>query len=172
MRLGAPRRGSRCSEPAGGVSVLIGTWWYGCSAISCSVRFALASSSEGYESPLSTEKRTSQPPYRHGKPPYRTATHDSRRKAAGLYLAAAGVVTSLAERAELVASLADRRAALVTEDEAGGAKDRARQLRDHVRAYVLPRVRAIESPLLVVLLGPAGAGKSTLLNTLVRPTIR
>jgi len=81
------------------------------------------------------------------------------------------VVTSLAERAELVASLADRRAALVTEDEAGGAKDRARQLRDHVRAYVLPRVRAIESPLLVVLLGPTGAGKSTLMNTLARATV-
>jgi energy-coupling factor transporter ATP-binding protein EcfA2 len=81
------------------------------------------------------------------------------------------VVTSLAERAELVASLADRRAALVTEDAAAGAKDRARQLRDHVRAYVLPRVRAIESPLLIVLLGPTGAGKSTLMNTLARATV-
>jgi len=81
------------------------------------------------------------------------------------------VVTSLAQRAELVATLADRRAALVTEDEAPGAKDRARQLRDHVRAYVLPRVRAIESPLLVVLLGPTGAGKSTLMNTLARATV-
>lgn len=81
------------------------------------------------------------------------------------------MVTSLAERAELVASLADRRAALVTEDEAAGAKDRARQLRDHVRAYVLPRVRAIESPLLIVLLGPTGAGKSTLMNTLARATV-
>src|SRR3989475_7654307 len=117
------------------------------------------------------EKRTSQPPYRHGKPPYRTATHDSRRKAAGLYLAAAEVVTSLAERAERIAALADRRAALVRDDEPAGAKDRARQLRDHVRAYVLPRVRAIEAPLLVVLLGPTGAGKSTLMNTLARATV-
>jgi len=81
------------------------------------------------------------------------------------------VVTSLAERAELIASLADRRAALLRKDEAAGAKDRARQLRDHVRAYLLPRVRALESPLLVVLLGPTGAGKSTLMNTLARATV-
>lgn len=97
--------------------------------------------------------------------------HDSRPQAAGLYLAAARVVTSLAERAQLIASLADRRSALVREDEAAGAKDRARQLRDHVRAYVLPRVMALESPLLVVLLGPTGAGKSTLMNTLARATV-
>ena len=81
------------------------------------------------------------------------------------------VVTSLAERAELIASLADRRAALLRKDEASGAKDRARQLRDHVRAYLVPRVRALESPLLVVLLGPTGAGKSTLMNTLARGTV-
>ena len=81
------------------------------------------------------------------------------------------MVTSLAGRAELIASLADRRAALVREDEAAGAKERARQLRDHVRAYVLPRVRALEAPLLVVLLGPTGAGKSTLMNTLARATV-
>ena len=80
-------------------------------------------------------------------------------------------MTSLAERAELIGSLADRRAALVREDEPSGAKDRARQLRDHVRAYVLPRVRALESPLLVVLLGPTGAGKSTLMNTLARAAV-
>ena len=81
------------------------------------------------------------------------------------------MVTSLAGRAELIASLADRRAALVREDEAAGAKERARQLRDHVRAYVLPRVRALEAPLLVVLIGPTGAGKSTLMNTLARATV-
>jgi energy-coupling factor transporter ATP-binding protein EcfA2 len=77
----------------------------------------------------------------------------------------------LAERAEIIASLADRRAALVREDEPSAAKDRARQLRDHVRAYVLPRVRALESPLLIVLLGPTGAGKSTLMNTLARASV-
>jgi tRNA U34 5-carboxymethylaminomethyl modifying GTPase MnmE/TrmE len=81
------------------------------------------------------------------------------------------VVTFLAERAEQIAMLADRRAALVRDDDAAGAKDRARQLRDHVRAYVLPRVQALESPLLVVLLGPTGAGKSTLMNTLARATV-
>ena len=81
------------------------------------------------------------------------------------------MVTSLAERAALIAALADRRAALVRDDEATGAKERARQLRDHVRAYVLPRVQALESPLLVVLLGPTGAGKSTLMNTLARASV-
>jgi len=98
-------------------------------------------------------------------------THDNRREATGLYLAAIEVVTSLAERAEVIAALADRRAALVREDDAPGAKERARQLRDHVRAYVIPRARALESPLLVVLLGPTGAGKSTLMNTLARATV-
>ena len=81
------------------------------------------------------------------------------------------MVTSLAGRAELIAALADRRAALVRDDEPSGAKDRARQLRDHVRAYILPRVQALESPLLVVILGPTGAGKSTLMNTLARATV-
>ena len=80
-------------------------------------------------------------------------------------------MTSLAERAEVIASLADRRTALLRDDEAAGSKDRARQLRDHVRAYVLPRARALESPLLVVLLGPTGAGKSTLMNTLARASV-
>src|SRR5438876_580950 len=98
-------------------------------------------------------------------------THDNRREATGLYLATIEVVTSLAERAELIAALADRRVALVREDDAPGAKERARQLRDHVRAYVIPRARALESPLLVVLLGPTGAGKSTLMNTLARATV-
>src|SRR2546428_9572840 len=98
-------------------------------------------------------------------------THDNRREATGLYLATVEVVTSLAERAEVIAALADRRAALVREDDAPGAKERARQLRDHVRAYVIPRARALESPLLVVLLGPTGAGKSTLINTLARATV-
>src|SRR5439155_169378 len=69
-------------------------------------------------------------------------THDNRREATGLYLATIEVVTSLAERAEVIAALADRRAALVREDDAPGAKERARQLRDHVRAYVIPRARA------------------------------
>ena len=80
-------------------------------------------------------------------------------------------MTSRAERAELIASLAERRAALLRADEGTASKDRARQLRDHVRAYVLPRVRALESPLLIVLLGPTGAGKSTLMNTLARASV-
>src|SRR5256712_10434526 len=98
-------------------------------------------------------------------------THDNRREATGLYLATVEVVTSLAERAEVIAALADRRAALVREDDAPGAKERARQLRDLVRGYLIRRARALESPLLVVLLGATGAGKSTLMNALARATV-
>lgn len=64
----------------------------------------------------------------------------------------------------------------------GPARERARQLRDHVAAYLLPRARSLDTPLVVVLLGPTGAGKSTLMNTLagarvsqtgvLRPTTR
>ncbi|WP_233617412.1 AAA family ATPase [Actinomadura sp. WAC 06369] len=51
-----------------------------------------------------------------------------------------------------------------------GAAD-AKELRDELRAqiedYVLPRIQAAGTPLLVVLGGSTGAGKSTLVNTLV-----
>lgn len=80
-------------------------------------------------------------------------------------------MTAFTERAELIATLADRRHALLREDEGSGAGERARQLRDHVHAYILPRARALEAPLLIVLLGPTGAGKSTLMNTLARARV-
>ena len=86
----------------------------------------------------------------------------------------------IAERAARVGALAERRWAIGSD--APDARERARQLRDHVTTYVLPRVASLEAPLLVVLLGPTGAGKSSLMNALaghpvspsgvLRPTTR
>ncbi|MBA2701960.1 MAG: 50S ribosome-binding GTPase [Chloroflexi bacterium] len=47
------------------------------------------------------------------------------------------------------------------------ARTRAFQLRDHLAGHVRVRARSLETPLVVLLLGPTGAGKSTLFNTLV-----
>ncbi|HEV8534934.1 MAG TPA: GTPase domain-containing protein [Candidatus Limnocylindria bacterium] len=80
-------------------------------------------------------------------------------------------MTGVGERAERIALLAERRWELLRDDDDAAVRDRARQLREHVRTYVLPRAAALESPLLVVLLGPTGAGKSTLMNTLARATV-
>ena len=88
-----------------------------------------------------------------------------------LALQAPSGVPTLAEQAQLIGQLADRRWDLLAEDDDPGARDRARQLREHVRTYVLPRVAAVELPLIVVLLGPTGAGKSTLMNTLARAPV-
>ena len=83
-------------------------------------------------------------------------------------------------RAVRIGELAERRWALPSDTPL--ARDRARQLRDHVTTYVLPRVASLEAPLLVLLLGPTGAGKSSLMNALaghpvspsgvLRPTTR
>jgi hypothetical protein len=79
-------------------------------------------------------------------------------------------VTSPAARAQHLATLAERRWSFLRDGDAP-ALDRARQLREHVRAYVLPRIAALEAPLLIVILGPTGAGKSTLMNTLARAPV-
>ncbi len=90
------------------------------------------------------------------------------------------LLPDLPERARRIAALADRRVQIHSDDAA--AHERARQLRDHVTSYVLPRVASLDAPLLVLLLGPTGAGKSSLLNALagsavspsgvLRPTTR
>ena len=76
--------------------------------------------------------------------------------------------------------LAERRWAIASDTP--DARERARQLRDHVTTYIQPRVASLDAPLLVVLLGPTGAGKSSLMNALaghpvspsgvLRPTTR
>lgn len=86
----------------------------------------------------------------------------------------------LAERAQRLGALAERRWELPTDDLE--ARDRARQLRDHLTSYVMPRVASLDAPLLVLLLGPTGAGKSSLMNAIagtmvsapgvLRPTTR
>lgn len=86
----------------------------------------------------------------------------------------------LATRAQQIAALAERRWAMPPG--APDARERARQLRDHVTTYVIPRIRSLDAPLVVVLLGPTGAGKSSLMNALagrvvspsgvLRPTTR
>ncbi len=82
--------------------------------------------------------------------------------------------------AEGVAALAAAR--IATDPVSRDAARRARQLHDHVTGHVLPRVRSLDAPIVVLLLGPTGAGKSTLMNTLagapisptgvLRPTTR
>ena len=62
------------------------------------------------------------------------------------------------------------------------AAGRGKQLADHLEGHVRVRVASLDSPLLVLILGPTGAGKSTVFNTLaggprspagvLRPTTR
>lgn len=62
------------------------------------------------------------------------------------------------------------------------ARERATQLRDHVRGHLAVRAATLDAPILVLLLGPTGAGKSSLFNTVagrvasrtgvLRPTTR
>lgn len=86
----------------------------------------------------------------------------------------------IAHRAASIGALAERRWAIPSDTP--DARERARQLRDHITTYVLPRVASLDAPLVVVLLGPTGAGKSSLMNALaghavspsgvLRPTTR
>jgi hypothetical protein len=90
------------------------------------------------------------------------------------------VAADLVERSDRLADLAEQRLGLAPTN--GAARDRARQLRDHLEGFVRPRAADIEAPLLVLLLGPTGAGKSSLINTIagaevspagvLRPTTR
>jgi energy-coupling factor transporter ATP-binding protein EcfA2 len=84
---------------------------------------------------------------------------------------------ALVDRLELLAA---RR--IATRPRSIAASERASQLRDHLRGHVRVRANSLDSPLLIIVLGPTGAGKSTLFNTLagsaasatgvLRPTTR
>jgi energy-coupling factor transporter ATP-binding protein EcfA2 len=86
----------------------------------------------------------------------------------------------IAHRAAVIGALSERRWSIASDTP--DARERARQLPDHVTTYVLPRVASLDAPLVVVLLGPTGAGKSSLVNALaghlvspsgvLRPTTR
>jgi energy-coupling factor transporter ATP-binding protein EcfA2 len=52
-----------------------------------------------------------------------------------------------------------------------GARERARELRDHSHSFLLPRARDLEAPVLVVIVGPTGSGKSSLLNALAEAPV-
>jgi energy-coupling factor transporter ATP-binding protein EcfA2 len=90
------------------------------------------------------------------------------------------VAADLTRRSDRLADLAQQRLALAPSNEA--ARERARQLRDHLEGFVRPRAADLDAPLLVLLLGPTGAGKSSLMNTIasaevsragvLRPTTR
>lgn len=76
--------------------------------------------------------------------------------------------------------LAERRLALNPVSD--GARGRATRLRDHLARHLRIRVRSLDAPLVVLLLGPTGAGKSTIFNSIagrplsatgvLRPTTR
>jgi 50S ribosome-binding GTPase len=76
--------------------------------------------------------------------------------------------------------LAERRLAL--QPVSDGARGRATRLRDHLARHLRVRVRSLDAPLIVLLLGPTGAGKSTIFNSIagrplsatgvLRPTTR
>ncbi len=97
----------------------------------------------------------------------------------------AGLVTApapahLRDLVDRLEALAARR--LATSPRSDAATTRARQLADHLAGHVRVRADSLETPLVVLLLGPTGAGKSTLFNTIagralsqtgvLRPTTR
>jgi energy-coupling factor transporter ATP-binding protein EcfA2 len=68
-------------------------------------------------------------------------------------------------------TLATRR--LKSPPRSDAAAGRSRQLVDHLAGHLRVRANSLDSPLLVLILGPTGAGKSTLFNTLAgRPASR
>lgn len=87
---------------------------------------------------------------------------------------------ALVATVEALERLADRRLAL--DPVSDSARGRATRLRDHLARHLRVRVRSLDAPLVVLLLGPTGAGKSTIFNSIagqplsatgvLRPTTR
>src|SRR5262245_20153772 len=81
---------------------------------------------------------------------------------------------------ERLVALAERR--LATRPRSEPALARAERLADHLAGHVRVRAASLDTPLLVVIVGPTGAGKSTVFNTIagraasesgvLRPTTR
>ena len=88
--------------------------------------------------------------------------------------------TDLRALVERLVALSERR--LASRPPGDAAAKRARELADHLAGHVRVRATSLESPLVVVLVGPTGAGKSTIFNTIadrpvsetgvLRPTTR
>lgn len=81
-------------------------------------------------------------------------------------------LTDASERRLALLSRMERAAGLDPEVAASpatprGPRERAHELREHTRSFLLPRARDLEAPLLVVITGPTGSGKSSLMNALV-----
>jgi energy-coupling factor transporter ATP-binding protein EcfA2 len=87
----------------------------------------------------------------------------TRDEGTGPEPAAASLVAALVG---LRAAVGEVRLALDLPDAARARVERARML-DQLEDYLLPRVRAVGAPLLVVVGGSTGAGKSTLVNSLL-----
>ena len=91
-----------------------------------------------------------------------------------------GPAEELIRRSRRLGDLAAQRLELAPRDPP--ARERARQLRDHLESFVRPRAAELDAPILVLLLGPTGAGKSSILNAIagsavsragvIRPTTR
>jgi hypothetical protein len=77
------------------------------------------------------------------------------------------LLRALAELGDGLAAASPR----APEPDDGGAAERRRRLVWHLDHYLLPRVRDLEAPLVVVVLGSTGAGKSSLLNGLARDLV-
>src|SRR6188474_1266325 len=67
---------------------------------------------------------------------------------------------------ERLDDLAGRR--LASQPRTDAARLRARQLADLLRGHIRVRAASLDTPLVVLLVGPTGAGKSTIFNTLAR----
>jgi hypothetical protein len=88
--------------------------------------------------------------------------------------------TELRALVDRLVALSARR--LASRPSSDAAAKRARELADHLAGHVRVRAASLESPLVVVLVGPTGAGKSTIFNTIadrpasetgvLRPTTR
>ena len=81
----------------------------------------------------------------------------------------AALRAALAELARLLDQRAEK--AEAGRQPGPAARERLRQLRQHVHEYLLPRVRHLDAPLVAVIIGSTGAGKSSLINALAKARV-